>query len=127
MPEEIAREQLARQVESQARFGFSKWKLCLKDGLFIGRAGLSPFELTNEIELGYVLKQEVWGRGLATEAAAAVARWAFANLKVEHLIAFTHPQNMASQRVLIKIGMVDLGLRDMGFERHSRVFRLDRR
>lgn len=126
MPEEIAREQLARQIETQARFGFSKWKLCLKDGRFIGRAGLSPFERTNEVELGYVLKQDMWGQGFATEAAAAVARWAFTYLPIDHLIAFTHPQNAASQRVLTKAGMLDLGLQDMGFEQPSRVFRLDR-
>ena len=126
MPEEIAREQLARQIENQARFGFSKWKLCLKNGRFIGRAGLSLFERTNEIELGYVLKQDMWGQGFATEAATAVARWAFAHLQIDHLIAFTHPQNTASQRVLVRAGMRDLGLRDMGFEQPSRVFRLDR-
>lgn len=126
MPEEIAREQFARQIETQARYGFSKWKLCLKDGRFIGRAGLSPFERTNEVELGYVLKQDMWGHGFATEAAAAVARWAFTNLQIDHVIAFTHPQNTASQRVLQKVGMSDLGPRDMGFEQPARVFRLDR-
>lgn len=126
MPEEIAREQFAQQIENQARFGFSKWKLSLKNGRFIGRAGLSLFERTNEIELGYVLKQDMGGQGFATEAATAVARWAFTHLQIDHLITFTHPQNTASQRVLAKAGMLDLGLRDMGFDQHSRVFRLDR-
>lgn len=126
MPEDIARDQLARQIVTQARFGFSKWKLCLKDGRFIGRAGLAPFERTNEIELGFMLKQDMWGQGLATEAASAVARWAFTNLQIDQVIAFTHPENTASQRVLTKVGMLDLGLRDMGFEQASRVFRLDR-
>lgn len=127
MPEEVARQQLAQQIEAQARVGFSKWKLCLKDGRFVGRAGISTFERTNEVELGYVLKREMWGQGLATEAASAVARWSFANLRIGHLVAFTHPLNTASQHVLIKVGMLDLGLCDLGFEQPSRLFRLDRR
>lgn len=125
MPKEIAREQLAWQIETQARLGYSKWKLSLKDGRFVGRAGISPFERTNEVELGYALKREAWGQGLATEAARAVASWSFANLQLDHLIGFTHPLNTASQRVLINIGMVDLGLRDLGFDQPSRLFRLD--
>ena len=47
----------------------------------------------------------MWGKGLATEAAGAVVDWFFERQLAQRLIAFTHPDNIASQRVLRKIGM----------------------
>lgn len=58
-----------------------------------------------EIEIGYRLDPEYWGRGLATEAARAVRDHAFNDLKLDHVISLIHPDNIPSQRVAEKNGM----------------------
>lgn len=125
-PDAQIREALDRFIADQALFGHAKWAAHLHDGTFVGRAGISVWEPTGELELGYVLKPEYWGQGLATEAARAVADWAFANTDVDHIIAFTDPRNFGSQRVLERIGMVRLADRDMGFEVLSAYFEMRR-
>lgn len=117
---------LDRFVADQARFGHAKWAAHLHDGAFAGRAGISVWEPTGELELGYVLKPDYWGQGLATEAAKAVADWAFAHTDVDHIIAFTDPQNFGSQRVLERIGMKRLADRAMGFGGLSAYFEMER-
>jgi len=119
-------EALDRFVAEHALFGHAKWAAHLHDGTFAGRAGVSVWEPTGELELGYVLKPEFWGQGLATEAARAVADWAFANTDADHIIAFTDPQNFGSQRVLERIGMTRLADRDMGYAGLSAYFEMRR-
>ncbi|WP_375337426.1 GNAT family N-acetyltransferase [Rhizobium lentis] len=116
-----AEERLRGWFEEQARDGTTKYKLLAQDGSFIGRAGISRFR-REEFELGYSLCEEAWGKGLATEAASALAGWFFERQFASSLIAFTHPENIASQRVLKKIGMRERvpilidGVLDMAFE-----------
>jgi ribosomal-protein-alanine N-acetyltransferase len=126
------RDTLARFLREQSALGHTKWKASLRDGTFVGRAGVSPFPrapdpaAAPERELGYCFKRAWWGMGLATEAAGAIRDWFFANTGHDHLIGFTDPENLASQRVLVKIGMAPLGLQDMGFAEPSALFRIDR-
>lgn len=58
-----------------------------------------------EVEVGYLLDQAFWGKGLATEAAQACLKYGFTNFDVESIVAIVHPENIASQRVAEKIGM----------------------
>jgi len=58
-----------------------------------------------EIEIGYRLDSNYWGRGLATEAARAVRDHAFKDLGLDHVISLIHPDNVASRRVAEKNGM----------------------
>ena len=60
--------------------------------------------------MGYVLARAHWGKGYATEAAAAVLRFAREDLGLERVEATCRPGNAASQRVLVKIGMQQEGL-----------------
>lgn len=101
---EKAEERLRGWFEEQAGDGTTKYKLLAEDGRFVGRAGISKFR-NDQFELGYSLREEAWGRGLATEAASALADWFFERELASGFIAFTHPENTASQRVLRKIGM----------------------
>jgi RimJ/RimL family protein N-acetyltransferase len=117
---------LADFVAEHAQRGHSKWCVHTREGVYVGRAGVSLWRATGEIELGYAFRPEFWGQGLATEAARAVAEWAFANTDAPYLIAFTEPQNFGSQRVLERIGMTRLEDRDMGFETPSAFFRMER-
>jgi RimJ/RimL family protein N-acetyltransferase len=61
--------------------------------------------LARRPELGWRLGRQAWGRGLATEAAAAVLDLAFGRLGFSEVIAIIHPENARSQRVALKLGM----------------------
>lgn len=76
-------------------------------GKFIGRCGLLPWTIDDklEVEVAYLLAQAYWGQGLATEAARAIADYAFETLGLSRLIAFIEPGNAASAKVATKIGL----------------------
>jgi RimJ/RimL family protein N-acetyltransferase len=78
-------------------------------GDFVGWFCLKYVPKTVEIELGYRLSPDAWGRGYATEGACALVRYGFADLGLQRIIGLTHPDNVASQRVLQKAGLVDAG------------------
>jgi [ribosomal protein S5]-alanine N-acetyltransferase len=56
-------------------------------------------------EFGYVMARSAWGQGYATEAAAAVLAYAFEQAELHRVAATCDPANIASRRVLEKIGM----------------------
>jgi len=124
-PADVQR-RLDHYVREHAQKGYSKWKVSRPDGSFVGRAGLADWPHTGEVELGYVFRRETWGEGLATEAAQALCAWGFVHLPIDHLIGFTDPANLGSRRVLEKIGMRFLGLREIGAPTLSALYRLDR-
>lgn len=62
-----------------------------------------------DAEIGYVLRQDSWGRGFATEAAGAVMRWAHQEQGITRLVATCRPENSASVRVLEKLGLNRIG------------------
>jgi len=114
-PAEVLKTKLDRFVAEHAELGHSKWKVYRKDdGALIGRAGFSVFAPTGELELGFVLKREWWGHGYATESARALIDWLFIERpRIKRVIAFAQVQNLASKRVLEKIGMISTGTRLM--------------
>jgi ribosomal-protein-alanine N-acetyltransferase len=65
-----------------------------------------PLSGVNEVEIGYALYPQFWGRGLATEVAAACLELARGQLHLDSVVAVTTPSNGASQRVLLKIGLL---------------------
>ena len=73
----------------------------------IGRCGLLPrtLEGSDEVEVAYLIEKALWGQGLATEAAAAIARHAHERLGLPRLVCLILPGNAASRRVAEKIGM----------------------
>ncbi|PZQ61525.1 MAG: N-acetyltransferase [Phenylobacterium zucineum] len=79
------------------------------DGRLIGAIGLQVLrdELPPApgVELGWRLSPDAQGTGLATEGAAAVLAWGFANLDLDELVAFTATGNVRSQAVMRRIGM----------------------
>jgi len=79
------------------------------DALLLGFCGLVRLEGMDEPELGYELTPEVWGRGLATEAARACIRYAFEVVGFGRVIAGADAPNAASLRVIEKLGMKPLG------------------
>jgi ribosomal-protein-alanine N-acetyltransferase len=105
--------EIAQQLEHQTSLGWSFWAVeDRRTGHLIGDCGLQPLEHHGpEVELGYDLHPETWGRGLATEAARAVMEQAFGPLGIDRVIAVVKPDHVASQRVLEKAGLHRAGTR----------------
>ncbi len=76
-----------------------------KTGGFLGWCGIWRLKETDEIEIGYAIDKAHWRKGYATEAAERFMRYAFEDLKAEKLVAVARPENMASRRVMEKLGM----------------------
>jgi RimJ/RimL family protein N-acetyltransferase len=73
-------------------------------GRFVGRAGIiNPADWPGP-EVGYVLGREWWGRGYATEAAAAAMSWGFREIGFDDLISLIDPNNVASIAVATRLG-----------------------
>jgi RimJ/RimL family protein N-acetyltransferase len=69
------------------------------------------------IQVGYGLLKPAWGKGYATEMAAAVLRYGFEDLGLPHIAGIATLPNVASQRVLAKIGLERHGER--AFTHHA--------
>lgn len=99
----------------QRENGFCRWKAVEKSsGETIGSCGFARPHGTDEIELGYLFARKVWGCGLATEAARAATRHGFEKLGFPEIIAVTDLENIASQKVLEKIGFQRRGIEIFG-------------
>ncbi len=72
---------------------------------FAGWCGLWRLKETNEMEIGYAIARDAWGKGFATEAARVFLRYAFEQLKPDKIVAVAEPENMSSRRVMEKLGM----------------------
>ena len=99
---------IQRNLRRYAGDGFSLWATVLREsGELIGDCGLikQVVEGSEEIEIGYHLRRDHWGKGLATEAARAVRDYGFAKLQVDRLISLIRPANLPSRRVAERNGM----------------------
>jgi [ribosomal protein S5]-alanine N-acetyltransferase len=107
-PEEKAGDWIEKQLlrYRENRYGL----MALTDiltGELVGQCGLLTQEINNksELEIGYHIMPEHWGKGLATEAARYFKSFAFGNDLTDTLISIIHVDNIRSQRVAEKNGM----------------------
>jgi ribosomal-protein-alanine N-acetyltransferase len=103
------RRRLAGFEWQRRRHGFAPWAVVAKaDRRLVGWGGLyeDPFEPGWGIELGYALHPSAWGKGYATELGAACLGWADEVLRLPQVVAFVHPDNAGSRRVLEKLGFL---------------------
>lgn len=96
---------LREYIAHQRLHGYSFWAVIERaTGKLIGDAGLYTRAL--EVELGYTLGYEHWGKGYGTEAARLAVRAAFTELGVGELVALIRPGNEPSVAVATKLGFV---------------------
>jgi ribosomal-protein-alanine N-acetyltransferase len=82
------------------------------EGRYIGRCGLYPHRgegnevIPGEAQLAYYLARPYWGRGLATEAGRAFIQYGFTELGLSRIEAGVNANNLASLRVIQKLGFV---------------------
>jgi ribosomal-protein-alanine N-acetyltransferase len=84
-----------------------RWGIFNKaDNDFAGLCLLRPFDDgSNSVELGYVLSHKYWGKGVASEMAAALLAQAYKVKPQAQFVAVTTMDNIPSQKVLEKVGM----------------------
>lgn len=74
-------------------------------GEMIGWSGLQPLENSGEIEVGYGMKKEFWGKGIGFETALAWLKYGFEKLGLERIVAVAVPENTGSWKIMEKLGM----------------------
>ena len=105
--ENETREGLRAGLEHWERNGFGPWVFHARDtGEAVGNAMLRRVEIEGrpEVEVGYRVAASWWGRGIATEMASALVAVARDRLGLADIVAFTLPYNLASRRVMEKVG-----------------------
>jgi ribosomal-protein-alanine N-acetyltransferase len=90
--------------------GWGLWALERADtGEFLGFTGLAFFAdglpFAPATEVGWRLRREHWGNGYATEAGHAALEYAFDVLALDEVVSMTAVSNVASQRVMQRLGM----------------------
>jgi len=76
----------------------------------LGICGLTKREYLDSPDLGFAFVPQHWGKGIAYEAAVAVLRYARTELGLKRVLATTRPDNIASQKLLAKLGFELEGL-----------------
>ena len=101
-----AKEVLAEIILPQYQlYNHGRWSVHLaENNNFIGWCGLKFRAEKNEVDLGYRFMKKYWGIGYATEAGKRCLEFGFQTLKMKEIFAAAHTENLASQRVLIKLG-----------------------
>jgi RimJ/RimL family protein N-acetyltransferase len=86
--------------------GYGLWALTLAEtGQLMGRCGLQYIPETDEVEVDFILDRQFWGQSFATKAGQTSMNYGFDSLDVNSITGIVHPDNLASQRVLQKLGM----------------------
>lgn len=98
------------------------------DGAFLGLTGFSVprFEsfFTPCVEIGWRYRKESWGKGFASEAAAACIRYGFEQLGFDKIVSFTSILNKPSEKLMQRIGMSRVAEFDHpGIEKTSPLYR----
>jgi len=107
--EEQTRGFLERSADHWKAYGFGLWTFRESErGEFVGYGGIKHtiVEGRDAIELAYAIAANHWGKGLATEISLAALTFAFNNLNLDRVVAFTLPHNKASRRVMEHCGFI---------------------
>jgi len=126
MPMKKVREGIRNSL-GMNKWGLGWWLIFSRDGknTLIGTLLLQPLDNTSDIEIGYHLRRDQWGKGYATEAAARLLEHGFTTIRLRNICAVALPYNHRSIKVIEKLG---LKLRKNSYHRGlaHRYFELDR-
>jgi len=116
------RERLAKQIERYATIpelkGWVAGAMELKStGEIVGTSLLKPLPdgnevITGDIEVGWHLAKAHWGHGYATESGAGAIRYGFEEKGLDLIHAVVYTENLASRRVMDRLGMKHQGQTD---------------
>ena len=120
---------IQRQFTQWKEYNLGWWAVVPQGQIeLIGWNGLQYLPETDEVEVGYLLSRQFWGQGYATEGTKISLEFGFKKLGLKRIIGLTHPNNKASQKVLLKCGLgfvdlsnyFDLLVHRYALENHSR-------
>lgn len=92
-------------------YGYGMWTITEKEtGRVIGRAGLEEREVEGSVytELGYLLSEDMRGRGIAYQVGKAILDYAKEVLYIEEIHVFIHPKNTPSKMLAEKLGFLEV-------------------
>ncbi len=126
---EKTRSMIAVVRERWATYGFSWWAFIERaTGRLVGAGCIQHLgrDPANPHEIGWRLAPDCWGQGLASEAARAMAAFAFDTLGAPSLVSVCLPENAASRRVMERLGLHYRGM-ETWYERPHAVYGMTRR
>lgn len=86
--------------------GVGPWAVCEREtGRLLGQCGLRYLEDFRNVEVLWTIDPAYWGHGYASEAAAEALRFGFEQAGLKEIFAITMPTNLASRKVMEKIGL----------------------
>ena len=106
--EKQTKEWIALNQKNDRTFHTSLWIIEEKETKEpLGQSGivLQNVEGQTELEIGYMLKRSAWGKGYAVEAAKGCLAYGFDEMKVRRMVSLIRPDNEASVKVAMKMGM----------------------
>jgi ribosomal-protein-alanine N-acetyltransferase len=105
-PERVAGTIVAKEAHWNLHgFGYWVWRE-KATGEPVARGGLQRTHVggRDEVEVGWAVTSRRWGEGFATELGAASVRFGFERLQLREIVSYTLPDNVASRRVMEKLG-----------------------
>jgi len=101
---------LTCEINQGKELGIQYWPMFeIATGEHAGCGGLRPHHSGEEVlEIGFHLRPNFWGKGIATESARAVIKYATEYTKAITLFAGHHPENTASRNVILKLGFTEV-------------------
>ncbi|MEH2273899.1 MAG: GNAT family N-acetyltransferase [Nostoc sp.] len=103
---EVTQEILKFFIIHWQQHGFGIWVVVEKaTAKLIGHCGLNFLPNSPEVEVLYRLDEAYWNQGIATEATKVSLRYGFEEVKLDHIVAITAPEHIASRRVMEKCGL----------------------
>lgn len=103
---QVTQETLEFFITHWKQHGFGVWAVIYKQtSQLIGHCGLNFLPNSPEVEVLYRFDQSCWNQGIATEATKASIRYGFEEVKLDHIVAITAPEHLASRRVMEKAGL----------------------
>ncbi len=94
-----------KNYDAYKKTGYGRWAVIEKDSKkFIGFCGLKYNE-DEMVDIGFRFTEETWGKGYATESAIAAMKFGFENFDMHEIIGRADTENIASIKVLEKLGM----------------------
>jgi ribosomal-protein-alanine N-acetyltransferase len=97
------------------KYGYGRWAVIYKtNNRLIGFAGLKYISDIEETDIGFRFLPEYWGKGIATEASIPILEYGFEHFGLKKIIGTVMPDNIASCKVLEKIGLTFYKVDDYG-------------